>query len=70
MFLKFLIRMMRFLEFIGTILQDLVNSWIPWLETWQDSYQEIQEYPRFLSRVPRVFTLGSNHGTEIIAQPN
>ena len=49
---------MIFLEFLDTTLQDPANSWISWENFWQDSYPEIQDYPRMLSRVPRVFTLG------------
>ena len=46
-FLKLLKITIKFLEFLGTKMQDPANS-----------YQEIHEYPRFLSRLPRDFTLG------------
>ena len=40
-FFKLLIKILGFLEFLGTILQDLENSWISWI---QDSYQEFKEF--------------------------
>ena len=42
-------------EFLDKILESVTsfkNSWISWQESCQDSYQEIQDHPRFLLRVP------------------